>query len=122
MEILLLFMAVAVFSLTLRRVGVVPAVGRGVSELKYVNTLLRSDEIDDEEKELAARQAASVLGAAFLEISWRLLVASGAGALVVAAGIATGLSGRDRLQAAAEDPLLLGIAAVLSIVVFLARR
>lgn len=122
MEILLLFAGVFVFSLTLRQVGIVPVVERSVGEMKHAGAVLRSDQLSDADKEATARRAAAAMSMVFLGIIWRLIIAAGAAALAIAAGLATGLSRYDRLEAAATDPLLLGLALIVSIAVFLVRR
>jgi|GEM_PF-1896100 len=121
MAILFLGLGILAFALALRWLKLVPIVARGGRRVRHVGALLRSPEVSDPEKEAAARTAAIALTRVFLEICWRSAVAVAAALALMWAGAVLNLYSHQEIAAAAVDPIVIGVAVVLSVIAMVVR-
>ena len=107
--------------MVLRWLGIGPIVVHSGRRLRSVTGMLQSADIDDDEKEAAARSAAIALAGTFVGILWRSSLAVAAALLCVWSGAWLGLYELQEAAAVALHPLVLAGAVVLSILALVVR-
>ena len=122
MTVAFLLLGILAFALVLRWLGLGAVVAHSSQRLRSVTGVLQSTDVDDAEKEAAARSAALSLMGAFLGISWRSALALGAALFCVWFGSQLGLYSLGEAAAVAVDPLFLVSALVVSILALVIRR
>ncbi|WP_119167272.1 hypothetical protein [Algihabitans albus] len=122
MTIVFLLLGILAFALILRWLGLGAVVAHSGQRLRSVTGLLQSAEVDDAEKEAAARTAAVALMGTFMAILWRSSLALGAALFCVWLGFAFGLYRLDEAATLAIDPLFLGLAVAVSVIALVIRR
>ena len=117
-----LLIGILAFALVLRWLGLGAIVAHSGQRLRSVTGLLQSAEVDDAEKEAAARAAAVSLMGTFLGILWRSALALAAALLCVWFGSQLGLYNLGEAASLAVDPLFLMSALVVSVLALVIRR
>lgn len=121
MTVPFLFLGILAFAMVLRWLGIGPIVVHSGRRLRSVTGLLQSADIDDYEKEAAARSAAIALAGTFVGILWRSSLAVAAALLCVWSGAWLGFYELQEAAAVALHPLVLAGAVVLSILALVVR-
>lgn len=122
MTVAFLLIGILAFALVLRWLGLGAIVAHSGQRLRSVTGLLQSAEVDDAEKEAAARAAAVSLMGTFLGILWRSALALAAALLCVWFGSQFGLYDLGEAASLAVDPLFLISALVVSVLALVIRR
>ena len=122
MTVAFLLIGILAFALVLRWLGLGAIVAHSGQRLRSVTGLLQSAEVDDAEKEAAARAAAVSLMGTFLGILWRSALALAAALLCVWSGSQLGLYNLGEAASLAVDPLFLMSALVVSVLALVIRR
>lgn len=122
MTVAFLLIGILAFALVLRWLGLGAIVAHSGQRLRSVTGLLQSAEVDDAEKEAAARAAAVSLMGTFLGILWRSALALAAALLCVWFGSQLGLYNLGEAASLAVDPLFLMSALVVSVLALVIRR
>lgn len=122
MTVAFLLIGILAFALVLRWLGLGAIVAHSGQRLRSVTGLLQSAEVDDAEKEAAARAAAVSLMGTFLGILWRSALALAAALLCVWFGSQLDLYDLGEAASLAVDPLFLISALVVSVLALVIRR
>jgi phage-related tail protein len=110
--------SLAVFVASVRLLGIVETARATVESARSAGAVLRSTEIDDEEKEKIIQAAGIQMFAAFLKLSFKFSCSIALSVGVVVAGAAAGLYSMAGAVTAASDWTVVTAATVITIALF----